>query len=63
MGRDILRRVFSSLLCKITTLFPDIMKEEAAATRNSAMCYQTVKVSTLNPGLSLPFGHFSFMKG
>ncbi|XP_060763342.1 tRNA (32-2'-O)-methyltransferase regulator THADA isoform X2 [Neoarius graeffei] len=44
MGRDILRRVFSSLLCKITTLFPDIMKEEAAATRNSAMCYQTVKV-------------------
>lgn len=59
MGRDILRLVFSSLLCKIATLFPDIMKEEA--TRNGAMCYQTVKVSMLKPGLSLPFRHFSFM--
>ncbi|XP_026787175.3 thyroid adenoma-associated protein homolog isoform X1 [Pangasianodon hypophthalmus] len=42
MGREGLRLVFPSLLCKITTLLPDIMKEEA--TRNGALCYQTVKL-------------------
>lgn len=60
MGREGLTLVFSSLLGKITTLLPAIMKEEAA--RNGALCYQTVKVSILKkPGLSFPFGCFSFM--
>ncbi|XP_058231705.1 thyroid adenoma-associated protein homolog isoform X2 [Hemibagrus wyckioides] len=42
MGREGLRLAFSSLLCKITTLLPDIMEDEAS--RNGAMCYQAVKV-------------------
>ncbi|KAI5613059.1 thyroid adenoma-associated protein-like isoform X3, partial [Silurus asotus] len=42
MGRESLRLMFSSLMCKITTLFPDIMKDEAS--RNGSMCYHTVKV-------------------
>lgn len=52
MGREGLRLMFSSLLCKITTLFPDIMNEDS--TRNGALCYQTVKVSILKPGLKFP---------
>ncbi|KAK3538827.1 hypothetical protein QTP86_015956 [Hemibagrus guttatus] len=42
MGREGLRIAFSSLLRKITTLLPDIMKDEAS--RNRAICYQAVKV-------------------
>ncbi|XP_047675030.1 thyroid adenoma-associated protein homolog isoform X1 [Tachysurus fulvidraco] len=41
MGREGLRLMFSSLLCKITIMLPDIMKEEA---RDGALCYQAVKV-------------------
>lgn len=58
VGREVLRLVFSFLLCKIAALLRDIMKEEAAG--NGAVCYQTVKVSALS-GLSLPFGYFTFM--
>lgn len=59
MGREGLRLMFSSLLCKITITLPDIMKEEA---RDGAMCYQAVKVSIPKPAIVFIFGQFGFMQ-
>ncbi|XP_035385990.1 thyroid adenoma-associated protein homolog isoform X1 [Electrophorus electricus] len=41
-GREVLRQTCTSLLHKLSGLLPVIMKEEAS--RNGALCYQTVKV-------------------